>query len=87
MIDALQELNQFWLKEDCEYLSYLKQELQEFNKLYLHHLDKPLYVEINTMVINDLKNEMEATNARLHKYQAGQRGIRYRLEGNQATAG
>ena len=87
MIDLWQEIKEFCIREDYDYLSYLKKQLQDFNKLYLKHIDKPLYYEINRMVIEDIKNEMEATNGRLHKYQTSQRGIRYRLAGDQATAG
>lgn len=87
MSDLWEEIKQFWIKEDYNYLSYLKKQLQEFNKLYLKYFDKPLYREINTMVIEDIKNETEAANARLHKYQTNQRSIRYCLAGDPTTAG
>jgi len=66
-------------REDLEYLQYCKDELVRFSKLYLKYLDKPLYQEVNLMVINDLKKELEEVNARLHGNKTNQRCIHYRL--------
>ncbi len=73
------ELYGWWEKEDLEYLQHCKTELVKFNKLYLKHFDKPLYREINLMVITDLKKELEEVSGRLHSNKTAQRHIRYRL--------
>lgn len=73
------EIEDWNRKEDLEYLQHCKDELVKFSKLYLKHLDKPLYQEINLMVINDLKKELEEVNARLHGNKTNQRCIHYRL--------
>jgi DNA-binding transcriptional MerR regulator len=80
--ELYKEAQASWLKEDKERLSQLEKKLTEFNKLYRIHFDKPLYREINTIAIEDIKNEMEEINARLCGDQTSKRSVRYRLAGN-----
>ena len=87
MDDLLNEVKRQWMREDIMYQQYLKRELAEFGKLYLNNFDKPLYREINTMVIKDLTKDLGVINARLYKNKAGSRSVRYRLEENTTTAG
>ena len=82
-----EEIERWYESKDLEYLAYCKEQLLIFSKLYLKNLDKPVYRQLNAMVIKDIKNETEVTNARLHKYQTNQRSIRYRLAGDSTTAG
>ena len=87
MDDVLSKIKEQWLNEDIKYKQYLQGQLLEFGKLYLNHFEKPLYREINTMVIENLKRELEDVNARLCSNQAGERSIRYYMAENTATAG
>ena len=87
MNDIVSEVKAQWLNEDINYGQYLKKEIAEFGKLYLNHFEKPLYREVNTMVIEELNRELEVVNARINYNQAGGRSFRYCLEENTATAG
>jgi hypothetical protein len=87
MISLCEEIRQIWTREDYKYLEYLKKKLVEFSHLYLRHFDKPLYREVNRMVIEDIKKEMEGLNAGLCGDKANRRDIRYHLAGNTAETG
>jgi len=85
--NILEEIRLWNEREDIQDKQHLESELKEFNKLYLKNFDNPLCREANTMVIEHIKNELEAVNAELYGHKAGERSIRYRLEGNTAEEG
>ncbi len=69
-------------EEDYHDLEYLERRYEEFQKLYLQNLDMPLCRQINMLVIDDIKNEMELLNERLHRDKTSRRSVVYRLGGN-----
>lgn len=65
-----------WLREDRKYLAYLQKTLPEFEALYLKYFHKPLYRQVNRMVIEDIVSEIKRIKEQLFPVKSG---VTYKL--------
>ncbi|MFA6216400.1 MAG: hypothetical protein WDL87_01940 [Candidatus Omnitrophota bacterium] len=76
MDNVFAQLKREWIREDRTYLAYLQKTLPEFETLYLKYFHKPLYRQVNRMVIEDIVSEIKQIKERLFPVKSG---VTYKL--------